>query len=162
MLALTEMAERVGATLLAKGVMVATAESCTGGWVAQAATSVPGSSQWFERGFVTYTNVAKQEMLGVKASTLAAYGAVSEPVVKEMVSGALRHSCAEVAVAVSGVAGPDGGTADKPVGTVWLAWQLSGAEAVTRCVQFPGDRHQVREQAVLLALQGLVVLVAES
>ncbi len=160
-MALIKTAEEVGAALLARGLTMAAAESCTGGWVAQAVTSVPGSSQWFERGFVTYSNIAKREMLGVASSTLKTYGAVSEAVVKAMAEGALQHSHANVAVAISGIAGPGGGSADKPVGTVWLAWQREGDdEAVIRQVRFLGGRQQVREQATLLALQGLLALVA--
>lgn len=153
---LLELAEAVGIDLLRKGLMMTAAESCTGGWIAQAVTSVPGSSQWFERGFVTYTNTSKQQMLGVSADTLDTHGAVSEAVVKEMVQGALQHSEANVAIAVSGIAGPDGGSADKPVGTVWLAWQQQGVDPIATRFLFQGDRQQVREQAVYQALQGLI------
>lgn len=153
---LLELAEAVGIDLLKKGLMMTAAESCTGGWIAQAVTSVPGSSQWFERGFVTYTNTSKQQMLGVSADTLDTHGAVSEAVVKEMVQGALQHSEANVAIAVSGIAGPDGGSADKPVGTVWLAWQQQGVDPIATRFLFQGDRQQVREQAVYQALQGLI------
>jgi nicotinamide-nucleotide amidase len=156
---LIKAAEDVGEILLHNNLMLATAESCTGGWVAQALTSVPGSSQWFERGFVTYTNVAKQEMLGVSAAALETHGAVSEQVVMEMVAGVLQNSHAEVALAISGIAGPGGATDDKPVGTVCLAWQLEGGHAVTKRVLFHGDRQQVREQAVMLALQGVIALL---
>ena len=122
------LATQVGEALKAHGLMLATAESCTGGGVAQAITEVAGSSAWFERGFVTYSNLSKQQMLGVRESTLMQHGAVSEMTVREMVEGALKHSNAQVALAVSGIAGPDGGTPDKPVGTVWFAWGLKDAE----------------------------------
>jgi nicotinamide-nucleotide amidase len=136
--------------------MLVTAESCTGGWVAEAVTMVSGSSEWFERGFVTYTNLAKQEMLGVESATLELHGAVSEPTVREMVAGALAHSRGDVALAVSGVAGPTGGTPAKPVGMVCLGWGLREREptAVTR--YFPGDREAVRRHAVIAALEGLI------
>src|SRR5262245_26783082 len=119
---LYELAGRVGDALKDRKVAMAAAESCTGGWIGQAVTMVPGSSKWFDRGFVTYTNEAKQEVLGVGAETLKKHGAVSEPVVNEMVAGALKASRAQVAVSVSGIAGPDGGTPKKPVGTVCIAW----------------------------------------
>src|SRR5580700_10352372 len=117
---LYELSERVGRKLRAAGQRLATAESCTGGWVAKALTDVPGSSQWFECGFVTYSNAAKMRDVGVLARTLADHGAVSEATVREMAAGALRVSGADIAVAISGIAGPDGGTVDKPVGTVWF------------------------------------------
>lgn len=153
---LFDLAAQVGQALKAKGWMLVTAESCTGGWVGEAVTMVSGSSEWFERGFITYTNVAKQEMLGVKAATLEAYGAVSEQTVREMVAGALANSHAHVAVAVSGVAGPTGGTPAKPVGTVCLAWGIRGVEptAVTR--HYAGDREAVRRQSVVEVLEGVL------
>jgi nicotinamide-nucleotide amidase len=152
---LSTLATLVGARLNAKGLMLATAESCTGGWVAQAVTTIAGSSSWFERGFVTYSDAAKREMLGVSVHTLAAHGAVSEATAREMATGALAHSRAQVAVAITGVAGPGGGTAQKPVGMVCFAWALAGAcRAETR--RFDGDRNSVRRQAVMVALQGLL------
>jgi nicotinamide-nucleotide amidase len=158
---LTTLAALAGARLKAKGLLLATAESCTGGWVSAAVTSVAGSSEWFERGFVTYSNEAKQELLGVSPETLAAQGAVSEPVAREMAQGALRHSRAEVAVAITGVAGPSGGTPGKPVGTVCLAWAgpAPKIDSVTR--HFSGDREQVRRQSVIAALQGLLERLEE-
>src|SRR5262245_66210338 len=120
--------------------MLITAESCTGGWVAEAVTMVSGSSEWFERGFVTYTDVAKQEMLDVRSATLKQHGAVSEPTVREMVAGALAHSRGDVAVSVSGVAGPTGGTAAKPVGLVCRGWGGRGREPISVPRDFPGDR----------------------
>jgi len=153
--ALHTLARRLGERLLARGWMTATAESCTGGWIAKTLTDVAGSSAWFDRGFVTYTNEAKQDLLGVRGDTLAAQGAVSEATVREMVAGALARSRAAVAVAVSGIAGPSGGTADKPVGTVWLAWgDRDGAIRAER-YRFDGDREAVRRQAVARAIQGL-------
>ena len=133
------LAEKLGAALKARGLMLTTAESCTGGWIAQAVTAVPGSSAWFERGFVTYTNIAKQEMLGVAEATLIAHGAVSEPVVREMVVGALTHSHAHIALSVSGVAGPGGGTPAKPVGTVYIGL-ASRERVVVRRFLNPYDR----------------------
>jgi nicotinamide-nucleotide amidase len=156
---LYEIAGRLGDALKARGLAMAAAESCTGGWIGQAVTMVPGSSKWFERGFVTYTNEAKQEMLGVAAGTLGKNGAVSEPVVREMAQGALKASRAQVAVAVSGVAGPDGGTPKKPVGTVCIAWCRVGEAPLARSFRFLGDRDSVRRQSVIAALEGLVALV---
>jgi len=136
-----------------------TAESCTGGWIAQTATAIPGSSDWFDRGYVTYSNRAKMEVLGVAEQTLATYGAVSEQTVAEMVAGALAAAAVEVAAAVTGVAGPDGGTPEKPVGTVWFGWCLAGGNPVTKMVRFDGDRHSVRAQTVAVALDGLIELI---
>ncbi len=150
------MALELGRCLKASSLFMATAESCTGGWIAKCITDVAGSSEWFDRGFVTYSNRAKMEMLGVRAETLDRYGAVSEQTVREMAAGAIRHSHAQVAVAVSGIAGPSGGTADKPVGTVWLAWQLRDKPCHTRLWRFEGNREEVRRQAVLTALEGLL------
>jgi nicotinamide-nucleotide amidase len=155
-----QLAERVGQSLMQAKASMVTAESCTGGWVACVVTAIPGSSQWFERGFVTYTNVSKQEMLDVAAQTLDRYGAVSEQTVREMASGALKHSHAQVSVAISGIAGPGGGSADKPVGTVWLAWG-KGEKIRTLQSLFSGDREQVREQAVKTALQGILDIIAD-
>jgi len=142
--------------LLARGEWLTSAESCTGGWVAKVCTDLAGSSGWFERGFVTYSNAAKQELLGVSADTLATHGAVSEATVREMASGALAHSAAHWALAISGIAGPGGGSADKPVGMVWIAWAGPNGWQHTRCCYFDGDREAVRRQAVEAALQGLL------
>jgi nicotinamide-nucleotide amidase len=150
------LAEQVGAALKAHGMMLATAESCTGGGIAEALTDISGSSAWFERGFVTYSNVAKAEMLGVHPSTLEAHGAVSEATVREMAAGALRHSHAQLAVAVSGIAGPTGGTPEKPVGTVWFGWALRDGEVHARLHHLSGDRAAVRGQSVQIALQGVL------
>jgi len=153
---LEELAGRAGKLLLEQGRMLATAESCTGGWVAKCVTDVAGSSAWFDRGFVTYSNRAKQDMLDVAAATLEIHGAVSEATVREMAHGALAHSVANVAIAVSGIAGPGGGVPDKPVGTVWFAWLVSGGAPRVDRLQFDGDRDAVRRQAVARALEGLV------
>ncbi len=156
------LAAQVGGALKAHGMMLATAESCTGGGVAQAITEVAGSSAWFERGFVTYSNLSKQQMLGVRETTLKQYGAVSEMTVREMVAGALANSAAQVALAVTGIAGPDGGTADKPVGTVWFAWGIKHGETRAQRHQLGGNRAEVRAQAVHIALQGLIDLLNQS
>lgn len=150
---LFELAHRVGAALKSRGLMMATAESCTGGWIAQAVTAVPGSSEWFERGFVVYTYIAKREMLGVKPETLEQHGAVSQETVREMTAGALERSHAQVAVSVSGTAGPTGGMPQKPVGTVCFGWGVKDGvvQVVTR--HFKGDREAVRRQAVVFALE---------
>lgn len=158
---LATLATLVGARLKAKGLKLATAESCTGGWVAQAVTSVSGSSEWFDRGFVTYSNQAKCEMLGVLAETLVAHGAVSEPTAREMAAGALEHSGTDVAVAVTGVAGPTGGSPEKPAGTVCFAWALSGRPAESETRRFDGDRDAVRRQSVIRALQGLLERIGD-
>lgn len=140
--------------------MLATAESCTGGGIACALTEIAGSSAWFERGFVTYSNEAKQEQLGVDAATLAQHGAVSEPVALEMAGGALRHSRAQIALSVTGIAGPTGGTAQKPVGMVCFAWALEGEAPVAVTRHFKGDRAEVRRRAIAFALQGLLERLA--
>jgi nicotinamide-nucleotide amidase len=150
------LAAQVGGVLRAHGLMLATAESCTGGGVAHAITDVAGSSAWFERGFVTYSNLSKQQMLGVRETTLNQHGAVSELTVREMVAGALQHSSAQVALAVSGIAGPDGGTADKPVGLVWFAWGIKHGNTHAQRHQLGGNRAEVRAQAVHVALQGII------
>ena len=146
----------VAKALRTKGWMLATAESCTGGWIAKLCTDLAGSSAWFERGFVTYSNAAKQDMLGVQVTTLAQYGAVSEAVTAEMAVGVLLHSRAQVAVSVSGIAGPGGGTATKPVGTVCFGWAVQGGEVHTATRTFEGDREAVRYQAVQYALSGVL------
>lgn len=156
---LYRLAEQVGQALQARGLMLATAESCTGGWVAEAATMVPGSSAWFERGFVTYTYISKREMLNVSAETLGTHGAVSEPAVREMARGALAASHAQIAVAVSGAAGPGGGTPQKPVGTVCFAWGIKGGDLHSETQHFAGDREAVRKQSVEHALEGVLRLL---
>src|SRR5450759_1404693 len=156
------LATQVGGALKSHGSMLATAESCTGGGVAQAITEVAGSSAWFELGFVTDSNLAKQQMLGVRETTLKQHGAVSEMTVREMVAGALQHSATQVALSVSGIAGPDGGTADKPVGTVWFAWGIKNGQTYAQRYQLGGNRAEVREQSVRIALQGVIDLLNQS
>jgi len=158
---LYRLAQRVGAALKRRGLMLATAESCTGGWIAQAVTMVPGSSTWFERGYVTYTYISKREMLGVKGATLGAHGAVAEAVVREMAQGALARSHAQVAVAVSGIAGPGGGAPGKPVGTVCFAWSARRRKPRTQTRRFSGGRDAVRRQSVEHALRGVLALIAD-
>lgn len=156
---LAQQAQNLATRLLTQQLKLAAAESCTGGWIAKVLTDIAGSSEWFDRGFVTYSNRAKQEMLGVNAETLVVHGAVSEAVVREMVAGALAHSQADLALSVSGVAGPGGGSPEKPVGTVWFAWQSREGEAVAACYRFAGDREAVRRQAVRVALEGALALL---
>lgn len=158
---LETLAEQVGSALQSRGLMLASAESCTGGWVGAAVTAIAGSSQWYERGFITYTNASKQEMLGVSATTLAEYGAVSEPTVREMAAGALKHSHAHLALAISGIAGPSGATPGKPVGTVCIAWALRSGAGRVQTFHFDGDRSAVRQQAVVAALRGVLELIDE-
>lgn len=160
---LEKLAGAVVADLADSARAVATAESCTGGWIAKSITDIPGSSAVFGYGIVSYSNGAKESILGVNNATIAQHGAVSEAVVGEMAEGALRLSGADIAVAVSGIAGPDGGTDDKPVGTVWFAWAVrDGADARldTSCERFTGDRELVRELTVAHALQGVLERIA--
>jgi len=155
------LASQVGSALKSHGLKLVTAESCTGGGVAQAVTDVAGSSSWFERGFITYSNLSKQQMLGVSEETLRQHGAVSEATVREMVVGALANSAAQVALAVSGIAGPDGGTQDKPVGTVWFAWGIEQGLTLARVHHLAGNRSEVRTRAVNIALQGVIELLGQ-
>lgn len=152
---LMQLSERIGHALKARGATLTTAESCTGGWVAKVITDVAGSSAWFERGFVTYSNEAKSQMIGVKPATLEAHGAVSEPVVVEMAIGALKAARADYAISISGIAGPDGGSEEKPVGTVWLAIACVNGQGITQRECFDGDRDAVRRQATGWALETL-------
>ncbi len=149
------LAADVGGILLDRELKLATVESCTGGWIAQTVTDIAGSSAWFERGFVTYSNEAKQELVGVQADSLAAHGAVSGEVAVEMALGGVQFSRADVAVSVTGIAGPDGGTADKPVGTVWIAWADRGGRSEAMCHRLQGNRRAIREASVQHALLGL-------
>lgn len=149
---LMQLSEVVGLALKQRGATLTTAESCTGGWLAKVITDIPGSSAWFERGFVTYSNEAKAQMIGVREPTLEQHGAVSEPVVVEMAIGALRAARADYAISVSGVAGPDGGSVEKPVGTVWFGVASVSGQGVTRRECFAGDREAVRRQATAYAL----------
>jgi len=155
---LFELAVRVGEVLRGRGWMLATSESCTGGWIGECVTMVAGSSMWYERGFITYSNEAKIQMLGVRQATLRVHGAVSEHTVLEMARGTLRHSRAQVGVSVSGVAGPGGGTPDKPVGTVCIGWALANGQLRAASFRFEGDRESVRRQSVVAALQGVIDL----
>ena len=155
------LAKRVGDALIPRGQMLVIAESCTGGWVAKVVTSIPGSSQWFDRGYVVYSDASKQDLLGVLDDTLAAHGSVSEAVVCEMAQGALENSQAQVSIAISGIAGPEGGAPDKPVGTVCLAWAVKGHAPVSRSTHFAGDREMVRQQAVMAALKGVLSTLDE-
>ncbi len=154
------LSARVGNVLKDRNLMLAVAESCTGGLLSQVVTSVPGSSQWFDRGFITYSNESKQELLGVDAARLEQYGAVSQEVVREMAAGALARGNAQVSVAISGVAGPEGGAPAKPVGTVWLAWAADGRVPRQRLEHFSGDREMVRRQAVIAAMQGIIDILS--
>lgn len=156
----TRLAERLGQALLARGQHVTAAESCTGGMISAAITDISGSSSWFERGFVVYSNEAKVDMLHVPAAVIAAHGAVSEPVVQLLAVHARQAAHADWAVAVSGVAGPTGGSLEKPVGMVWFGWSGPGVE-VTECRRFDGDRASVRLQAVTHALNRLVEMIEE-
>lgn len=152
---MNELARKVGERLEAAREQLVTAESCTGGWVAQAVTAISGSSGWFERGFVTYSNASKEELLGVRAATLERHGAVSEETAREMAQGALARSNGSLAVAVTGIAGPGGGSPDKPVGTVCFAWGR-GKNVMTETRHFSGDRDSVRRQSVVHALEGVL------
>jgi nicotinamide-nucleotide amidase len=149
------LARRLGEALKAAGLRLATAESCTGGWVARALTAVPGCSDWFERGYVAYSNAAKREDLGVPAETIERHGAVSEETARAMAAGALARSRADLALAVTGIAGPSGGSLAKPVGTVCFAW-ARGSKIRSETRRFDGDRESVRHQSVIRALQGLL------
>ncbi|WP_300003891.1 nicotinamide-nucleotide amidase [uncultured Cedecea sp.] len=152
---LFELSKQIGQALELCGATLTTAESCTGGWIAKVITDVPGSSAWFDRGFVTYSNLAKQQLISVTPETLKAYGAVSEPVVREMALGALQAAKADYAVSVSGIAGPDGGSEEKPVGTVWFGFVDKQGQTFTVTTRFTGDRDAVRHQATEFALQTL-------
>lgn len=156
--ALHALAEQVGAALQARHLMLATAESCTGGWIAKMITDIPGCSGWFDCGMAAYSYEAKQALLGVRPETLTEHGAVSRETVLEMVSGALVTSGASIAVAVTGIAGPGGGTSDKPVGTVWIGWKRRGGYPRAELFHFDGDREAVRRQTVAASLRGLLAL----
>ena len=159
---LQQLASQVGQALQQRQWMLCTAESCTGGWVAKTLTDVVGSSAWFERGFVTYTNLSKQEMLGVEATIIDHHGVVSELTVREMARGALQHSRADISLAITGIAGPGGGSESKPVGLVWFAWATQDGEIRCENHIFAGDRETVRRQAVVTALQGVKTCLAEN
>lgn len=158
--ALLRLASELGQQLLAKKRMLTLAESCTGGLVSGLMTEIAGSSQWFDSGYVVYSNQAKQEMLGVSLDTLKAHGAVSEEVAKEMALGAIKNGRANIAVSITGIAGPDGGTPQKPVGTVSFAWAGTGLPTQATTMHFAGSRQEVRQQSMLTALQGVAKLLA--
>ena len=151
----------VGRALKSTGLNLVTAESCTGGWVGEAVTAIAGSSDWFDRGFITYSNAAKREVLGVAAATLSQHGAVSEETAREMALGALKHSRAQVSVAITGVAGPGGGSTDTPVGTVCFAWAKNDAALCSERHLLEGDRTEVRRQSVVIALRGILSLSSQ-
>lgn len=153
---LRRLSAKVCALLRQNRLVLITAESCTGGGIASAITDLSGSSAWFDRGFVTYSNLSKEELLDVPSDLILEKGAVSREVVLAMAAGALTHSRGDIAVACSGIAGPGGGTPEKPVGTVWMAWMERGAEGIARCERFEGDREAVREQAICAVFQGLI------
>jgi nicotinamide-nucleotide amidase len=156
---LVGLARELGDKLLARGWMLTTAESCTGGWVGELVTSLAGSSQWYERGFITYANAAKTEMLGVSPELLDTYGAVSEETAAAMAAGALAHSHAQAALAISGIAGPGGGTPQKPVGLVCYGWVLADGTRMSSTCRLDGDREEIRSRAVAAALRGLIELL---
>ena len=158
---ITRLVERVAQLLTARGAKLATAESCTGGWIAKCLTDLSGSSEWFEYGVVTYSDEAKETLLALDPGLLEAHGAVSEEVVACMAAAVRAISDADISVAVSGIAGPDGGSADKPVGTVWLAWDGPGRRAASRCEGFSGDRESIRRQSVIAALNGILRQLAD-
>jgi nicotinamide-nucleotide amidase len=153
---LYETAYQLGRRLHEHNFWLCTAESCTGGWLGKILTDVKGSSHWYDRGFITYTNQAKQDMLGVSEETLVEFGAVSEPTVLEMARGALAHSRADCSVAITGIAGPGGASPDKPLGTVWIAWARSTDFIHSECHHFTGNREEVRRQAVQTAALGII------
>ncbi|MEW5781871.1 MAG: CinA family protein [Pseudomonadota bacterium] len=155
---LVALSEAVGQICQLRGLMIATAESCTGGWAAQVITHTPGSSAWFERGFVTYANAAKVDMLGVRMFTIETFGAVSLETAGEMAAGALAHSNATISLAITGIAGPSGGSPEKPVGTVCFGWCLKEGVPVCERRLFAGDREAIRRQSVIHALTGLIAL----
>lgn len=154
-----QMLRKLAESLRVRKWTLATAESCTGGWIAKCCTDLAGSSTWFERGFVTYSNEAKQQMLGVSAETLQSDGAVSQAVARQMADGARRKAGVDVALSVTGIAGPDGGSAEKPVGTVWFGWSIDQRDATTELMCFEGDRDAVRRQTVGYALGRLLTLL---
>ena len=156
------LVERLASELSKRNARIATAESCTGGWIAKVLTDMPGSSAWFEYGFVSYGNSAKTTMLGVNPTLIEKYGAVSAEVAEAMVAGALAASGAQLALAVTGIAGPEGGTPDKPLGTVWFAFAGAGRGVVSACQQFEGDRDTVRRQTVSTALTGVLKYLEKS
>ena len=156
---ITALARRLGRLCKRRKVEISVAESCTGGGLAAAITRISGSAKWFDRGFVTYSNTAKKELLGVSQRTLRLHGAVSEPVAREMARGVLQHSPSDVGVSITGIAGPTGGSRSKPVGLVWIAWAVRDGPVQPRAFHFKGNRVDVRRQAVAIAIQGLMDLL---
>jgi nicotinamide-nucleotide amidase len=157
---LKDLAEELGVCMKDKGVKLASAESCTGGWIAKIITDIPGSSEWFTGSVVCYSNESKVSLLGVRENTLTEFGAVSGDTVMEMVDGLFAHTDADVAVGVSGIAGPDGGTEDKPVGLVWLSWGKRGKQVYAKPFNFEGDREEIRKQSIAQSLNNLLDLLA--
>lgn len=158
---MTTLIKKVPQLLIKNNLMLVTTESCTGGWIAKIITDQAGSSVYFDRGFVTYSNQAKQDMLNVSEKTLETYGAVSEQVAAEMVIGALQNSPADIAISISGIAGPDGGSEEKPVGTVCFGWMIREKQAITETILFDGDRNSVRKQAVDYCFKGIIKAINE-
>ncbi len=154
-------ATELGDLLMRRGIMLASAESCTGGWIGQTITAIPGSSKWYERGFITYMNLSKQEMLGIAEHTLNKFGAVSEQIVAEMAVGAIFHSHAQLSIAVTGIAGPGGATEGKPVGMICHGWAIKAGLVKSAVCMLEGDRESIRRQAVAIALQGAIGLLHE-
>lgn len=154
---IADLVRRIAAALAAKSARIAVAESCTGGWIAKVLTDLPGSSAWFGYGVIAYSDEAKRSLLGVSAETLAGQGAVSDDVAEQMATGVRLASAAEIAVAVTGIAGPDGGTAAKPVGTVCFAWAGPGVQLLSKTRRFSGEREAIRRQSVIAALEGVLV-----
>lgn len=153
---ITKLSGDLGLALHKKGYMLSLAESCTGGLAASAITDIAGSSSWFDRGFITYSNVSKQEMLNVSAETLKQYGAVSEQTALEMALGALKHSQADIAGSITGIAGPDGGSINKPVGTIYFAWAIKGGDSTSSTKLLTGNRQEIRHQAVINLMTSLI------
>lgn len=159
---LEELAEELGKILIQRGLMLVSAESCTGGWIGRTVTSIPGSSKWYERGFITYSNNSKSEMLGVNHRSLEKFGAVSEQIATEMAAGAISNSCAQVSIAVTGIAGPGGATEGKPVGMICHSWAIKDGLARTAVCFLEGERESIRKQAVAIALQGTINLLLDA
>ena len=159
---LDQLAKELGEILIQRGFMLTSAESCTGGWIGQTLTSIPGSSKWYERGFITYSNTSKCEMLGVSHDSLKKFGAVSEQIASEMASGAISSSSAQVSIAVTGIAGPGGATEGKPVGMIFHSWAIKDGLTRTAVCFLEGNRESIRKQAVAIALQGAVDLLLDA
>tara|TARA_B100000686_G_scaffold282636_1_gene305158 strand:+ start:3851 stop:4414 length:564 start_codon:yes stop_codon:yes gene_type:complete len=159
---LYNLAKRVGLALTQQGLVLVSAESCTGGWLGQIVTSIPGSSAWYQNGFITYTAKSKQELLGISTKTIKKYGEVSEETAREMAHGAAIRSRAQAAVSITGIAGPGGGTMNKPVGMVCFAWEIKDNHTQSATRHFSGDRKAVRQQAVAVAMQGLIDLLRDT